>query len=94
MTAAHGGGPGQFSPCSLLSYNADRARLGWMIGCKCTVLDVIVLCIVFITIATMLPDTVDDSSTSTRCLYLSLSQFRLIKRGQFREYSETPRPVW
>jgi len=29
---------------------------------------------------TMLPDTVDDSSTSTRCLYFSPSQLCLIKR--------------
>jgi hypothetical protein len=34
-------------------------------GCKC-MLRGVVLCIVFVT---MLPDTVDDSRTSTRCLY-------------------------
>ena len=37
----------------------------------------VVLCIVFVT---MLPDTVDDSSTSTRCLYFRSSQLCLIKR--------------
>jgi len=48
-----------------------------MSGCKCMLPAGIVLCIVFVT---MLPDTVDDSSTSTRCLYLSPSQLCLIKR--------------
>jgi hypothetical protein len=48
-----------------------------MSGCKCTLPAGIVLCIVLVT---MLPDTVDDSSTSTRCLYLKPSQLRLIKR--------------
>ena len=59
------------------TYNADGAGLGWMSGCKCMLPAGIVLCIVFVT---MLPDTVDDSSTSTRCLYLSPSQLCLIKR--------------
>jgi hypothetical protein len=59
------------------SYNADSAGLGWMGGCKCTLPSGVVLCIVFVT---MLPDTVDDSSTSTRCLYFSPSQLCLIKR--------------
>jgi len=59
------------------SYNADKAGLGWMSGCKCTLPAGIVLCIAFVT---MLPDTVDDSSTSTRCLYLSPSQLCLIKQ--------------
>jgi len=36
----------------------------------------VVLCIVFVT---MLPDTVDDSSTSTTCWYLSPSQLCLMK---------------
>ena len=58
-------------------YNADRAGLGWMSAYKCTLLAGMVLGIVFVT---MLPDTVDDSSTSTRCLYFSPSQLCLIKR--------------
>ena len=46
-------------------------------GCKCTLRAGVVMCIIF---ATMLPDTVDDSSTSTRCLYFRSSQLCLIKR--------------
>jgi hypothetical protein len=59
-------------------YNAGRAGLGWGEGgCKCTLRAGVVLCSVFVT---MLPDTVDDSSTSTRCLYFRSSQPCLIKR--------------
>ena len=49
-------------------------------GYKCTLRAGVVLCIVF---ATMLPDTVDDSSTSTRCLYFRSSQLCLIKRIRY-----------
>ena len=66
-------------------YNAGRAGLGWMSGNKCTLLDGMVLGIVFVT---MLPDTIDDSSTSTRGLYLRSSQLCLIKRiRDFKELS-------
>ena len=43
----------------------------------CTMHAVIMLCNVFVT---MLQDMVDNSSTSTICLYLSPSQLCLIKR--------------
>ena len=43
----------------------------------CTMHAGVMLCIVFVT---MLPDMVDDSSTSTICLYLSPSQLCLLKR--------------
>jgi hypothetical protein len=55
---------------------ADRTRM-WGGGCKSTLRAGVVLCIVFVT---MLPDTVDDSSTSTRGLYFRSSQLCLIKR--------------
>ena len=59
-------------------YNAVRAQDSDGGGCKYTLRAVVVvLCIVFVT---MLPDTVDDSSTSTTCWYLSPSQLCLIKR--------------
>ena len=65
-----------FSP-----YNAGRAGLGCggVGGSEgmCTMHAGVMLCIVFVT---MLPDMVDDSSTSTICLYLSPSQLCLIKR--------------
>jgi hypothetical protein len=46
-------------------------------GYKCTLRVGVVLCIVFVS---MLPDTVDDLSTITRCLYFRQSQLCLIKR--------------
>ena len=63
-------------PFSPLQCRQGRARMGGR-GCKCTLRAGVVLCIVFVT---MLPDTVDDSSTSTRCLYFRSSQLCLIKR--------------
>ena len=57
------------------SYNAGRPGLGWMSVYKCTLLAGMVLGIVFVT---MLPDRVDDSFTSTTCLYLSPSQLCLL----------------
>ena len=52
---------------------------GWVVGLEgmCTLHAVIMLCNVFVT---LLPDMVDDSSTSTICLYLSPSQLCVIKR--------------
>jgi hypothetical protein len=63
-------------------YNAGRAGLGCGRGvggseAMCTLHAGVMLCIVFVT---MLPDMVDDSFTSTICLYLSPSQLCLIKR--------------
>ena len=43
----------------------------------CSLHAVIMLCLVFVT---MLPDMADDSSTCTRCLYLSPKQLCLIKQ--------------
>jgi hypothetical protein len=52
---------------------------GWVGGFEemCTLHVGVMLCIVFVTV---LPDRVDDSFTSTICLYLSPSQLCLIKR--------------
>jgi hypothetical protein len=64
--------------CPLLTptMQAGQDSDGGRGGCKCTLRAGVVLCIVFVT---MLPDTVDDSSTSTRCLYFRSSQLCLIK---------------
>jgi hypothetical protein len=59
---------------------AVQAGLGWGGGgCEqmCTLHAGVMLCIVCVT---MLPDRVDDSFTSTICLYLSPSQLCLKKR--------------
>jgi len=66
-------------------YNQFRKRFGALnqgfpfsfSGELCTLHAGVMLCIVFVT---MLPDRVDDSFTSTICLYLSPSQLCLIKR--------------
>ncbi len=49
-------------PSPVTDRNVGRAGLGWMSGYKCMLLAGMVLGIVFVT---MLPDTVDDSNTST-----------------------------
>ena len=62
-------------------YNAGKAGPGWGGGwIRGNVYDACRGYVVYCFFVTMLPDTVDDSSTSTRCLYLSPSQLCLIKR--------------
>jgi len=50
----------------------------------CTLHAVVVLCIVFVT---MLPDRVDDSFTSTICLYLSPSQLNKTNEQFVQSYA-------
>jgi hypothetical protein len=71
------------------AWGSKNYMLRGLNDCKqmCTLHAVFVLgwCCVFVT---MLPDTIDDSSTSTRGLYLRSSQLCLIKRVRdFKEVS-------
>ena len=62
------------------AYNAGTGRTrmgGGRTEQMCTLHAVVVLCIVFVT---MLLETIEDSFTSTICLYLSPSQLCLIER--------------
>ncbi len=66
----------QSFPFSPLQCRQGRTRMDEWVQVYAACWDGVVYCF----FVTMLPDTVDDSSTSTRCLYLSPSQLCLIKR--------------